>query len=155
MHTEITILKCSLCGAEVDRVVKHDGFRVDGSSLGPASAACKHCETPYDTGKSEWADKTMAQKTAFILGRVLWTCLSAVMFSLFSLVLVWILVATGLIPEERFDLGCVVAVGVTVFVIGWRLVRHTTAEIEASLARTAAKESAFVAVDVRATSSPR
>jgi hypothetical protein len=62
--------------------LRHDGFQVGGTTIGPFSVPCPGCGVYIIlTGRSEWDDKTFMQRLWFILNRTIWMAVSSLVIA--------------------------------------------------------------------------
>lgn len=142
MHTQVEILACFECGAEVDCTVRHNGFQAGSTSIGPPLFDCPRCSASVATGRKEWSQKNAIQKTVFVLGRLAWLAAGSgfVAGGLTGILRVMALQWNWIRPEQEvvFALVCF-AVG-TVLLSGI-VVRNMVNEIRESVQRAASLES--------------
>jgi|GEM_PF-2278851 len=143
MHTtEITSVRCPVCGAKVAEVVRQDGFQVGGSTIGPSSMLCPGCDCGLLTGQSEWDEKNFTQKWWFLMGRVMWMLVSSlVIASAFASVVTLVAVEYGFANPAQKVLCFLVAYCVGTAFIGFQLFRNAAKEIRESKRRTHDAES--------------
>ena len=143
MHTtEITSVRCPECGAKVAEIVRQDGFQAGGSTIGPSSMRCPGCGCGLLTGQSEWDEKSFAQKTWFLIGRVTWLLVSSlVVASAFASIVTLIVVEYRFVNPAQKELCFLTAYCVGTALIGFQLFRNAAKEIRESKRRTRDAES--------------
>jgi len=72
MHTEVDILSCPTCGAEVGHTIRHNGFKAAATSIGPPLLRCTSCDTLVRSGQKEWEQQNAASKAWFFISRTAW-----------------------------------------------------------------------------------
>ena len=140
MQTNIEITRCPECGAKVSEVVRHNGFRVGGSSIGPSSIPCPGCGIHIVTEQSEWAEKSLLARAWFFLQLGIWTLVGSVFLAGALTILVYqVAVAYRFIKvSQQTNFGWVVY-GLATGLIGLQLFRNAFREIRESRQRTEAE----------------
>ncbi len=141
MHTEVEILVCPQCRAELAHTIRHNGFKAASTSIGPPLLRCTSCDTLVYTDQKEWDQQNTLQKSWFVISRTMWLiagsffiCGGAAGF------LKLIAVHRGWIDEAKSMTFMAAAYGTGTLILATVFFRNSLAEIRESLIRSRSEE---------------
>lgn len=141
MNTHVQSIRCPRCYAEVREIVMHRGFQVGGSSIGPYLIPCPKCGLLVESGLSEWADKSIAERQWYIVRLILWAIAGAVIVGgVAAAIGSAILVQLELVRQAQISTCRIIIFWSVSAILVSQLFRNGRGEIRESKERTCAEQ---------------